>query len=256
MRQDDYSEFCEIWTLSQELGVNGKVYSSAAMTEMFETLEAYRIEDVSAALRKHRNDNKFAPVLHDVLDVLNPKLSSRHLMADEAWAIALKSMDESETVVLTDEIMQSRSIAWDVWETGDKVAARMAFKSAYERIVTDASSPTWRISLGHDQQRRVEAISLAVEKGLLPKSELAKLGTDHPKGKQLSVERLALTASEKAATITPDENDKILAELEAMRKQVAGQNAEKDRKTAERIEQLRKRKEAAEAVCKILERVT
>lgn len=177
MNKNDYPEFCEIWQMAQELSANSKVYSPAAMTEIFEMLESYRLDEIRQALRQHRMVNKFAPVLHDVLDALNPKPSRLHLPADEAWAIALLSMDESETVVVTDEILRARSAAWDIFADGDKIGARMAFRAAYEREVQSATMPpVWKASLGHDKQRREETITKAVNQGLLPSSTLKKLG--------------------------------------------------------------------------------
>lgn len=54
---------------------------------------------------------------------------------DEAWAIAMTTNDEYETVVLTDEIQLALAAAKPVLDAGDKIGARMAFISAYERFV-------------------------------------------------------------------------------------------------------------------------
>ncbi|MFV2949616.1 hypothetical protein [Pseudomonas japonica] len=90
---------------------------------------------------------------------------------DEAWAMALTASDESETVVLTEEIHQAMTAARPVLERGDKVGARMAFMSAYERLVAHArltaTQPSWRVSLGFDPCRRVIAIETAVRSRLI-----------------------------------------------------------------------------------------
>ncbi len=57
--------------------------------------------------------------------------------ADEAWALALETFDEAATVCLTDEILLAAVAASPVWESGDRVGARMAFKAAYERVLNE-----------------------------------------------------------------------------------------------------------------------
>lgn len=86
---------------------------------------------------------------------------------DEAWSIALASSDEFDTVVMTEEIQLALSAARPVLNAGDKVGARMAFISAYERLVvkarTEAKPIQWRVSVGFDPNRRIEAVNAAVQ---------------------------------------------------------------------------------------------
>lgn len=90
---------------------------------------------------------------------------------DEAWAIALAATDESETVVLTEEIGQALSAARPLMAVGDRIGARMAFISAYDRLVTIARSEGqpafWRVSLGTDPCRRWMAVESAVRARLI-----------------------------------------------------------------------------------------
>jgi hypothetical protein len=85
---------------------------------------------------------------------------------DEAWSIALASSDEFDTVVITEEISLAMTAAQPILNLGDKVGARMAFMSAYERLVAEVRSlgkpAQWRVSIGFDAQRRVAAIEQAV----------------------------------------------------------------------------------------------
>lgn len=94
---------------------------------------------------------------------------------DEAWAIALASSDEFDTVVLTDEIQVALGAARPVLKLGDKVGARMAFHNAYERLVTQARSETkpvnWHLSIGFDAERRVAAVSAAVQMQRIPQQQ-------------------------------------------------------------------------------------
>ena len=90
---------------------------------------------------------------------------------DEAWAIALSGTDEFDTVVVTDEIGQAMAAAQPVLAAGDKVGARMAFLSAYDRLVADARREkrpaNWSVSLGFDPVRRVQAVEQALRLGRL-----------------------------------------------------------------------------------------
>ena len=90
---------------------------------------------------------------------------------DEAWSIALTAGDESETVVMTAEIRQAMVAAQSILSRRDVVGARMAFNSAYERLVSaaraEAKPTTWSVSLGLDPGRRVTAIESAVRMQLI-----------------------------------------------------------------------------------------
>jgi len=209
MNSGDYKDFCKVWAMAQELSANGKEYSVAAMTELFEMLEPYSLDVLKSALRLHRTQSKFAPTLHDVLDLLRPKLP-KHLSPDEAWSIALRSFDESETVVMTQEMLEARSAAWDVWNSGDKIGARMAFRSAYERLVSNSKSVVWQVSIGWDSAKREDAVRKAVEQGLLPRRELDKISYG---GTQLSVQHLVELSKTKKSDFDENSDDEILRRL-------------------------------------------
>jgi hypothetical protein len=110
-----------------------------------------------------------------------------HPSSDEAWALALKAMDENETIVWTNEIMY----AWDrcraVYEDGDKVGARMAFKAVYEGLDLSAR-PEWIVSEGFDKEKRVIAMESAQTSGLLGMNDQLKLTS----AKQSTAKALAL----------------------------------------------------------------
>lgn len=91
---------------------------------------------------------------------------------DEAWAIAMTTNDEFETVVLTDEIQLALAAAKPVLDAGDKIGARMSFLSAYERFVSqareDAKPVNWHVSVGFDANRRIQAVTRAVQMQRIP----------------------------------------------------------------------------------------
>jgi hypothetical protein len=133
-------------------------------------LEPYSIEQVRAALSAHMRESKFPPVPADVVQRM-PKATDDRPDANEAWAISLRSRDERDTVVWTQECAEAFSIASSVLEGGDEVGARMAFKAAYERLVEAsraAGKPVqWIKSLGHDPALREAPITEAVRAGRL-----------------------------------------------------------------------------------------
>ncbi|MEX7116901.1 hypothetical protein AB2C39_37215, partial [Pseudomonas aeruginosa] len=92
---------------------------------------------------------------------------------NEAWAIALQSFDEAETVLMTPEIQQAAVVAAPLMKgRSDRVGARMAFIAAYERLLTRARQQAvparWSLSLGSDAGRRAAAIEEAERLGRLP----------------------------------------------------------------------------------------
>jgi hypothetical protein len=132
-------------------------------------LEAHPLEAVARAFSRHLDVSEFAPTPAAILKHL-PKQSDGRPEADEAWAIALRSRDERDTVAWTDEIAEAWSIAQSVID-GDEIGARMAFKAAYLRI-TDQSrgvnrSVQWVVSQGFDPERREAVVTQAVREGRL-----------------------------------------------------------------------------------------
>jgi hypothetical protein len=60
------------------------------------------------------------------------------------------------------------------------MAARMAFKDAYSRIVKTAGGPKWYSTLGYDPQQRFDAIAAAVLLKRLPAGAEARYRIEAP----------------------------------------------------------------------------
>lgn len=137
---------------------------------MAEDLCAYSVPIVKAALKACRFEVKGKLAMADILQRVQS--SDGRPGKDEAWGIAMTTNDEYETVVLTDEIHLALAAAKPVLDAGDKIGARMAFISAYERLVSQARNDqkgvSWRVSVGFDANRRVEAITNAVQMQRIP----------------------------------------------------------------------------------------
>lgn len=153
----------------------GRTLSEPAARMFVEDLSAYPEDQVLKALERCRREVRG---LLTVADVIN-RMSDGRPAADEAWAIALRGRDEAETVVWTEEIQAALAAAQPVIDLGDDVGARMAFKDAYTRLVSearDARKPAqWSASLGWDVSRRHKVLDDGVRAGLLSAPAVAGL---------------------------------------------------------------------------------
>ncbi|WP_223515775.1 hypothetical protein [Pseudomonas sp. GL-R-26] len=147
----------------------GQEMSPGTAAIMAEDLCAYPVSDIRAALKACRFEVKGKLTMADILQRV--QAADGRPGKDEAWSLALTASDESETVVMTAEIQQAMTAAGPVLKLGDKVGARMAFMSAYERLVATARAealPTaWSVSLGFDPVHRVTAIESAMRMQLI-----------------------------------------------------------------------------------------
>lgn len=175
LTRDDAEQLLEQLYATAE--VLGSEIKPAAATLMIRDLRDHERPEVEQALARCRAEINGRLTLAAILERMPS--ANAHLTANEAWAVALASMDEAETVVWTEEIAQALGVASPILAEGDKVGARMAFIAAYERSVDQAKAqgrkPQWKPSLGHDQQRREMVLAEAVEHGKLPAPRAAAL---------------------------------------------------------------------------------
>ncbi|WP_369053419.1 hypothetical protein [Burkholderia gladioli] len=188
------------------------------MAVFWAKLKPYPLDLVLRAISRHVDTCEFAPTPAGLLKHL-PKESDGRPGPDEAWAIAIRSADERETVVWTQEIAEAWTIARPVFD-GDEIGARMAFKDAYTRICERnrqlGVAPQWSVSQGFDAEKRVAVIAQAVQAGrlALPQAKAAV--------------PLLAGESDPAPTVDVEAN---LARLKAM---VAGIGSARDRSSAEK----------------------
>jgi hypothetical protein len=149
----------------------GQTISAGAAKMMAEDLAGYPIEHIRSALQACRRELTGKLTLSAILQRIQAE--DGRPGKDEAWAIALASSDEFETVVMTDEIQVALSAARPVLDAGDKIGARMAFMSAYERLLINARAElkpvNWHMSIGFDAARRVAAVTAAVQMQRIPR---------------------------------------------------------------------------------------
>jgi hypothetical protein len=183
MRESDFASFAAMLDDIGALLQPGHPLSGTAKALFFRSLSQFTVEQVRAALDAHVKDpqrGRFFPRPADVIAQIEGLASNDGRPgAEEAWAQALRARDEAETVVWTAEMSEAWAIAREVFELGDEVGARMAFREAYTRLVDEARRAhmpaAWSVSLGFDTERRAQAITSAVNAGRLPQSELKTL---------------------------------------------------------------------------------
>lgn len=178
MQANDYDDFAQLLDDVYDLIGSGanKVINGGAKSMFFAALAPYSLATVRAALGAHCVDKvrgRFTPKPADIIEQIEASaLNDGRPGAEEAWAIALRSQDEADTVVWTAECAEAYALAGSVMALGDEVGARMAFKEAYLRVVAAARAErrpaAWTASIGWDGGRRDQALQRAVVAGLLP----------------------------------------------------------------------------------------
>lgn len=177
MEDRDKGLFLEL--LTRTMGAYSKALPDAGIIGAWLTeMRPFPIEVIDMAMAVYRHENgQFSPVpagIAKICRVMDGRPSS-----EEAWAIALTSQDESDTVVWTSETAAAFAICKPVFDLGDEVGARMAFKEAYARLVSEARSSgmpaKWSASLGWDTGKREASLNRAHVAGLLPAPVIAAL---------------------------------------------------------------------------------
>lgn len=134
------------------------------------TLSGYPDGSMLSAVTRHIQTSSFKPQLNDILKGCDALTDGGWLGVEEAWALMPKH--ESESAMLTDEIAQAIAVATPLIEQGDRVAARMAFKDAYTRLVERAKlegrQPRYFPSYGTDKHGAVAMLAKAVQVGQIP----------------------------------------------------------------------------------------
>jgi hypothetical protein len=143
----------------------GRVFSEGAARVFVADLAAFPEPAVMKALARCRREVKGMLTIQDVVS----RIDDGRPGVEEAWA--QMPFDERQSVVWTDEMAQAFSVALPLLEDGEKVAARMAFKESYLRLIgeaRDSGKPVnWTPSLGWDVRGRDQVLVEAVAKGRL-----------------------------------------------------------------------------------------
>jgi hypothetical protein len=168
-----------LWLVKQLIGtaeVLGQALSPAAAALMAEDLSSFPQLVLARALSRVRNEHAGRLTPKEILDRIDDAVGRP--AANEAWAIASTALDERATVVWTNEMAAAWSLARPVAEAGDMIGARMAFITAYERVVRGAREakavPTVTVSIGWDAEGRNPAIEKALQLGYITPERAAQ----------------------------------------------------------------------------------
>jgi len=158
---------------------------AALLEDYWEILEGYDFAAVEKAFFSHFSESKFFPTPADIIGNM-PTDSSRHPAENEAWGIALLALDDNRSVIYTEQIAVSIAAARHLFNAGDLIAARMAFKDAYRRNVQVAPNPVWLFSQGYDRTERAEVALKAHSMGIIGESLVLELVANYvPKDPRL-----------------------------------------------------------------------
>ncbi len=147
----------------------GRTLSGVAAGMLASQLEEYPEADVVTALDRCLREGLRALTLAAVTS----RMPGAHLGAAEAWALAERAYDERASVVWTPEIAEAFGV---VRHLRDRVAARIGFREAYERMVGGARErPRWNLSPGFDRGGRESAVREVVEAGRMTKGDSYRL---------------------------------------------------------------------------------
>jgi len=158
------SELIKALAVTAEL--TGTEWSEGAARVVAEELKTYPLEHVTVALSRCRKEIKGRLTLTDILD----RLPGGHPGPEEAWSTVSRSMQsEAYTVVWTDQMREAYGVSLALGD--DMVAARLAFKECYQKLVSEARArnhgPVWSISKGTDRHDQERAILEAFKQGKL-----------------------------------------------------------------------------------------
>jgi hypothetical protein len=171
MTREELAEVIKALRVTAE--VCGSVYSEEAVKVFVADLSVYPCQQVLGALRRCRREVKGRLTPADVIQ----RLDDGRPGPEEAWA--MMPSGEAETVVWTQEMSQAWGVAQPMIATGERVAARMAFKETYVKLVAlareRAEPAQWTASLGTDPEQRDLVVREFVKKGLLPAQHAALL---------------------------------------------------------------------------------
>lgn len=151
-------------TVTAEL--TGTQLSANAAAVMAEDLLAYPLDKVLIAFERCRRELKGRLTLAAILDRIDDGWQS----AEEAFNTLVAGWESEHLSILTTHTaMHAAESASALFNAGDKYRAGLAFKTAYERIVSEKKAkgiqPDWYVSAGLDKEQLAQLITEAAATG-------------------------------------------------------------------------------------------
>jgi hypothetical protein len=200
--------------------LTGTELTKAGLQVMEADLAKYPADKVFEALTRCRHELTGRLSLASIID----RIDDGRPKADEAWGIALQSMaDEGATVVINDDISEAIAASRPIYEEGDEVGARMAFRATYERVTRDRKGlpVNWWPSLGTDPNRREHVLLEAVVKGRLGESQAYGLLPPPKENQLLFGNAVQLISNNGTLTDAGKHKQRIQAARDALKKKSA-----------------------------------
>ena len=173
MNTHEKVEFSEFMASIFEI-YNAKLTPQSGMIWL-SLMNNYPLSSVKDALLNHVQHSVFAPKPADMINFI--KNQDGRPSADEAWAMIPRN--ESVSAVLSQDMLTAMGAAQPLLDEGDQVAARMAFKESYNRLITEARNNSipveWFPSLGDDKYGREAVVKEAVRLGRISEVHAQKL---------------------------------------------------------------------------------
>ena len=146
--------------------LTGTELSKHAARVMAEDLATYPEQQILGALVRCRRELRARLTIADIV----ARLDDGRPGPEEAWSICSVAVgDEGATIVWTEEMRAAMGVALPLHT--DRIAARMAFKEAYERALqrarNDGTPCQWGVSLGWREDGRTGPIVEAIRQGRL-----------------------------------------------------------------------------------------
>lgn len=157
--------------------VIGSPLKPTTVMMMVEDLTEYPFDDTKKALNLCRKECKGRLTLADIIERLTTGLPS----ADEMFAqIAEWCLDETKTFVLPEIAFraceETNGGVYDALMAGDRTGARMAYKSAYERLAkAHTGSLNYVVRIGTDREQSEAVIIDAIKQGKLEQKNVKAL---------------------------------------------------------------------------------
>lgn len=157
--------------------LHGRKITATGMSMYFRALERYPWEEIRKAMDAHVCDSKegkFFPLPGHIIGKISE--TNKRQSADEIWASL--PLSEQDSVYWTNETKQAFfQAALPLIELGDMMAARMAFRAAYDRICEENKmhSIQYEFSPGWNEAGRETCLQKAIDRGLLTRPEAQRL---------------------------------------------------------------------------------
>lgn len=181
MNQSDFDNFGDLLTSTAEMYSKNIKPTQTAM--YFRALAQYPIEAIQAAIDGHvcsAERGRFMPLPADLIAQLETMRFDGRPSAEEAWSVAVQSVDEDFTVTWTQETQEAWvASARELMAIGDKFNASRGFIGKYNDLVAIARRKglpvVWNVSLGNNKDMREQAVRDAYQAKRITKAQAAVL---------------------------------------------------------------------------------